>query len=162
VVHSHPGAERWASANLSRAGYRTYLPLYAVRVRDPVLPTQTRIVERPLFPSYLFVSMQRGDPWTPIRYAQGVHAVLMSDGRPHLVAAAILEALQAGDAARRMVDAPGASWAAGAPCTVRDGAFAGIPAAVVAAGQHVVRIALMMFGTVREVEVEASALVARE
>jgi transcription antitermination factor NusG len=83
-----------------------YLPLYAVRVRDRVHRTLTRIVHRPLFTGYLLVILGPTDAWTPITNTQGVARLLMSEAeKPHVVRAGAVEALQRFDASRATPDA---------------------------------------------------------
>jgi transcriptional antiterminator RfaH len=162
VVHTHPQAERWATSNITRLGYRTFLPLYAVLVRDPVLHTRTRTAMRPLFPRYLFVHLEDGTPWVPIRYAPGVSDLLMADGKPAHAPEAAISALEATVASRRTLMAPGPVWAAGDASRVVLGPFQGMDAVVIAAGRKTARIALVMLGALREVTVRCNALATRE
>src|SRR5215472_3813259 len=99
VIATHPQAEDWACANLRRMGYRTYLPLYAARVRDPILRTLSRIVHRPLFTSYAFVWLDGGQ-WRPIRNAYGVRILLMDGEIPAYALLSDVEGLQTGEMAR--------------------------------------------------------------
>ena len=164
VVHTHPQAERWACDGLNRAGYRTFLPLYAAKRRDPVLRTMTRLVELPLFTSYAFVLLGQHDPWVPIRYTPGVHSLLMSGGLPNIAARASIEALEASQELRRSIAPPNALWAPGMPCSPAVGSpFAGHHAVVteILPGNRA-RIAIMMFGELRQVSVDVNSLVARE
>ena len=163
VIHTHPQAERWACDGLNRAGYRTFLPLYAAKRRDPVLRTMTRLVELPLFTSYAFVLLGQHDPWVPIRYTPGVHSLLMSGGQPNIAARASIEALEASQELRRTLTPPGSPWRPGAPCQPSDGPFQGLPAVVteILPGNRA-RIAIMMFGELRRVSVDVNSLVARE
>ena len=164
VIHTHPQAERWACDGLNRAGYRTFLPLYAAKRRDPVLRTMTRLVELPLFTSYAFVLLGQHDPWVPIRYTPGVHSLLMSGGQPNIAARASIEALEASQELRRSIAPPNASWAPGMPCSPAVGSpFAGHHAVVteILPGNRA-RIAIMMFGELRQVSVDVSSLVARD
>src|SRR4051812_40177984 len=71
VCQSHPQAERWALANLSRQGFDAYLPLHTVQRRDRVVPTLFHPVSVPLFTSYLFVAIQ-SPYWAPIQHTLGV------------------------------------------------------------------------------------------
>lgn len=158
VVQSHPGAERWAAANILRAGYPVYLPLHAVTRRDRVLRTLTHRVEAPLFVGYLFAEMDAGSPWTPIRYSRGVLRVLMTDGKPGHVDAGVLATLQASEAARRIVMAPNAPYAAGEAVSVRTGPLSGHHGVVVrTAASHAV-VALLLMGRLVEASVRLDAL----
>ena len=162
VIHTHPQAERWACDGLNRAGYRTFLPLYTAKRRDPVLRTMTRSVELPLFTSYAFVLLDQHDPWVPIRYTPGVHSLLMSGGQPNIAAMASIEALEASQELRRSIAPPGASWVPGMPCSPGNGVFTGHPAVVVSVDRGTAKVAIMMFGELRTVSIDVSSLVARE
>ena len=162
VIHTHPQADRWACDGLNRAGYRTFLPLYAAKRRDPVLRTMTRLVELPLFTSYAFVLLGQHDPWVPIRYTPGVHSLLMSGGLPNIAARASIEALEASQELRRSIAPPGSLWRPGMPCSLATGAFTGHPAVVIEVERQIAKVAIVMFGELRQVSVDVNSLVARE
>jgi transcription antitermination factor NusG len=161
VVHTHPQAERWAAQNLQRQGYAAYLPTHTVRIRDRTIPTLTRPVERPLFTSYLFVAVPL-TLWGPIRHTLGVRSLLMSGEKPYLLPEAVWNALQAGEALRRAIAPPGASWAPGTPCSPGNGVFTGHPAVVISVDRGKAIIAMLLFGELRQVSVDVNSLVARE
>jgi len=159
VAATQPQAERWAQTNLARRGYLTYLPLLAVQRRDRATHRMMHTVHIPLFPGYLFMQLATSDPWTPIRYAPGVANLLMAAGRPEQVRPGLVEALQAGDSARRSIAPPAATWTPGAPCKLADGRFNGCEAVVIhAAPIGNIRVALLMFGALREIDVPAEWL----
>ena len=162
VASTHPQAERWAQSNLNRVGYQTYLPLYAARVRDRVTRSMTHIVERPLFPGYLFAWWNEREGWSQIKAAPGVKSLVGTNGRPDMVRAGTVEALQAGDNARRIPLPPGALWAAGDACTPAHGPFLGLPAAVVAVEGQIATIAVMMLGALRRVQIPVEHLSRRD
>jgi transcriptional antiterminator RfaH len=153
VCQTHPQAERWAAENLRRQGYAHYLPLIRVRRRDPVLRTLTRQVDVPLFANYLFVALGSRDPWTPVTNTRGVARLLMDQGRPATVATPIVEALQAGEDARRSIQQPGDAWQPGAPCKLASGAFDGHDAVVTKLLARGVRVAVLCFGAMQEITV---------
>jgi transcription antitermination factor NusG len=156
VIHTHPQAERWATSNLQRRGYRTFLPLCLIRRRDRITPTLTRIVEVPLFARYAFVEVS--GPWTPIRYCQGVHDLLMTDGHPGIVANAAIEALQAVQA----LPAPPTPWEPGTPVALSAGPMRGHDAVVLDThGEHAT-LAVLLFGALRQVSAPVAWLVERQ
>ena len=57
VVQTQANAEHKAVAHLGRQGFTTYLPRYLKRRRHA---RRVDIVPRPLFPRYLFVSIDVG------------------------------------------------------------------------------------------------------
>ena len=162
VIHTHPQAERWACANLNRAGYRTFLPLHLVKRRDPVTRSMTRLVEVPLFVSYAFVSLAPTDPWVPIRYTPGVHSLLMSGGKPNINATVVVEGLRAVLGRPAPIEPPDAIRRAGAAVAVGNGPLAGHQAVVVSVAGNRAMIALLLFGELRTVSVDVTSLVARE
>jgi len=161
VCQTHPQAEHWAAENLRRQGYTHYLPLIRVRRRDPVLRTLTRQVDVPLFQGYIFVALGPRDPWTPVTNTRGVARLLMDQGRPATVATPIVEALQAGEDARRSIQQPGAAWQPGAPCKLAAGAFDGHDAVVIELRPRGVRVAVLCFGAMQEITVPQHWLEAR-
>jgi transcriptional antiterminator RfaH len=158
VVHTHPSREKWASENLTRAGYETYLPLYATLAGKP-----RQLVERPLFPGYLFLGLETGQGWVAAWHTPGVHKLCMFAGRPGIAPTAAVEALQAGESARRCLPPPGSLWRPGAPCRLANGSpLDGIDAVVISVTAAHARVHVLMFGELREVAVRAECLVARK
>ena len=161
VACTHPQAETWASVNLQRRGYRTYLPLYAAKRRDPVLRTVTRIVQRPLFAGYLFVHYDSRDPRRPIRETPGVRDVIRCGSEIQWVRPGAVEAVQAALAVAAGKLPLSLKWAPGMACSPAVGALAGWPAVVTQVGHDMATIAVMMLGHLREVAVQLDALVPR-
>lgn len=70
VVQTHPHAEQKAAAHLMRQGYAIYLPRYLKRRRHA---RRVETVPAPLFPRYLFVTIDRmTQHWRSIRSTVGV------------------------------------------------------------------------------------------
>lgn len=158
VACTHPQAETWANLNLQRRGYRTYLPLYAAKRRDPVTHTLTRIVQRPLFAGYLFCWYDSRDPRRPIRETPGVRDVIRCGSEIQWVRPGVLEAVQASQAERAVYRQPSAILAPGTPVAVSKGALAGWPAVVTQVGHDMATVAVMMLGHLREVAVQLNAI----
>jgi transcriptional antiterminator RfaH len=160
VVHTHPASERWAAENLNRAGYETYLPLHAT------LSTKQHkryVVHRPLFTGYVFLGLSPGQGWVAARYAPGVHKLCMSGGVPNRVPDGALEALRAGDEARRLLPSASDTWRPGAACRLANGSpLDGIDAVVRSVEGDSARVHVLMFGELREVVVRAECLMARK
>jgi len=80
VVRTHPNGELKAFNNILRQGFDAYLPRYLKKRRHA---RQTNIVQKPLFPGYLFVTM---DPdtarWRTLNSAFGVSELICHSGRP--------------------------------------------------------------------------------
>ena len=158
---THPQAELWAAANLSRQGFRPYVPMLAVTRRDRVLPTLTRRISVPMFRSYVFVELA-DDHWAPIRHTQGISRVLTCNGKPSIVARATVEAVRAAEALAAVRQQQETSqWAPGAPCSLATGAFYGLPAVVTAVAGSQAVIAIMMLGQLRSLSVPTDCLTTR-
>lgn len=161
VAYTHSQAERWAEAGLRRAGYETYLPLAITRRRDNAIRSLWHRVEVPAYPRYLFVVLS--GPWTPIRYCPGVADLVWQEpGKPGTVPDAAVEALRAAEAERAASPPPNATWAPGAAVALSDGPLAGHPAVVLSVSRETARIAVLLFGELRQVSSHVSNLTARD
>lgn len=124
VVHTQPMAEQRAAANLVRQGYETYLPLYRRRRSHA---RRVELVERPLFPRYLFVRFDPGaDRWRPILGTFGVSGLIRIGDMPVPVPGGIVDALRANQAAQAFDDtiSPVRKLGVGAHIRVLAGPFA--------------------------------------
>ena len=157
VVFTHSQAERWAVQNLQRQGYPAYVPLVTIRRRDRVLRSLWHDVEVPLFPRYAFVVA--GSHWSPIRGTAGVAQLLVdAAGKPYLLRAGLVEALQEGESLRRYPPSgPPALWAPGMACRASVGGVE-LRGAVTRVVKRVAYVAAVMFGEVREIVIDLSAL----
>lgn len=91
VVRSHPHKEAYAAANLRKQGFRPFVPLIRKTVRHA---RRMRTVMAPLFPRYLFVSMDLGrDRWRSVRGTFGVASLVMAGEQPQPVLSGIVEHL---------------------------------------------------------------------
>ncbi len=92
VVQTHPHAEAKAAAHLERQGFSTYLPRYLKRRRHA---RRIEIVPVPLFPSYLFVTIDMlRQRWRSIQSTIGVSRLVCSGEEPAVLPAAVLDELQ--------------------------------------------------------------------
>lgn len=82
VVRTNPNCETKAAANLSRAGYGPYVPVWRREKQHRRTKQWTETV-RPLMTGYLFVEMPHGPlDWFTLRACQGVKGVLgVTDAR---------------------------------------------------------------------------------
>jgi transcriptional antiterminator RfaH len=92
VVQTQPHAEGKAMGHLIRQGFATYLPRYLKRRRHA---RKVETVAAPLFPRYLFVSvdmeMQR---WRSIHSTTGVSRLVCNGDEPAQVPPAVVAELQ--------------------------------------------------------------------
>ena len=163
VIATYAQAERRAAHCLTQQGFHVYLPMLVVQRRDRHTPTLLHRLEQPLFPAYLFVQLDLRDPWGPIRNTPGVFRLLTNaDNMPDPVPEAVILAVQAGDAIRRLPTPDTPLLRPGAPVTCLYGPFQGREAVVISAAANTVRVALLMMGAIREVVVPVQILGARD
>jgi transcription antitermination factor NusG len=163
VCYTHPGAERWANDNLTRAGYRTFLPLATVTRRDRVLRSLRHTIQIPLFPRYLFIQHDNPDLWRPIRETPGVHSVLQCANRMQYARAGAVEAVEAALAlAAASPPRETAQWAPGDAVALAAGPFVGHPAVVLSVRRDTAHVSVMLFGALRQVQAPVAWLTARD
>jgi transcription antitermination factor NusG len=80
VVQSRPHKELYAAGNLERQGFYPFVPQLRKTVRHA---RRTRTILAPLFPRYLFVSLDLSrDRWRSVRGTFGVSCMVMDGDRP--------------------------------------------------------------------------------
>ena len=93
AVATHPNAEGRAVQNLKRQGYECYCPRTRVSRRHA---RRIQTVERPFFPGYLFVRLDRTrDQWRPIMHSRGVRTVVRFGEELGIVPRGVIESLLA-------------------------------------------------------------------
>lgn len=91
AVNIRPQCERLAVANLERQGFRSFLPVHLKSIRHA---RQFRKVVAPLFPGYLFVTLDlRRDRWRAVNSTYGVTTLVMSGEQPGRVPPGVVETL---------------------------------------------------------------------
>lgn len=153
--------EAFAQIQLQHQGYGVFLPLERRTVRHA---RRTRQVLRPLFPNYLFVRVEPGQPRRPIAHTVGVRAVLRGDsGRwLELPAAAVAEierrVAAGGGAVETQAASTAASYAPDQALGVTRGPFAGLRGLFVRSEKDRVFLLMQLLGEVRELEVQADCV----
>src|SRR5215470_1526757 len=80
VAYTDVKGEQRARMGLAAKGFAVHLPIYLREVRHA---RRVKVVERPLFPRYLFVGFDiNRDPWTEVRRTDGVDRLLSHDEIP--------------------------------------------------------------------------------
>jgi transcriptional antiterminator RfaH len=122
VVQTHPHAEGKASIHLHRQGFVSYFPRYLKLSRHA---RRVEKVAAPLFPRYLFVSVECATQrWLSIDSTFGVVRLVRSGGRPASVPHHVIEALTHREDADGFVElAPRPRFAPGDKLRVSSGAF---------------------------------------
>jgi transcription antitermination factor NusG len=145
-------AEQQAVDGIREQGFWTYLPLIAATRRD-------RYVEIPLFPGYGFAAFDRdADPWGAINYTRGVMGLISSAGKPTACPPGAVEALMAGEGARRSQTPCAGILRPLEAVSVVAGPFRGHPGQVVAVNGARAVVTLMAFGGLINVHVAVADL----
>jgi transcriptional antiterminator RfaH len=122
VVHTHTHAENKAEANLARQGFATYLPRYQKRRRHA---RRVETVNAPLFPRYLFVSVDLvSQRWRSIYSTFGVARVICNGDDPAPVPDFVIDGLRRHEDDDGLVQLTRRRFEAGAWVRIMDGAFA--------------------------------------
>jgi transcriptional antiterminator RfaH len=122
VVQTQPRAELKAQEHLRRQGFKTYLPRLIKARRHA---RKVEMVSRPLFPSYLFVSIDTtNQPWRAIRSTIGVTALVGSTDGPSPLQEGIVETLRESEGMDGFFHPSAAAFSPGAAIRVIDGLFA--------------------------------------
>ncbi len=101
VVQTHPNGEIKAALNLRRQNFSIYLPQYLKLRRHA---RRRDWVRAPLFPRYLFVSLDLGaDRWSAVRSTMGVSHLICNGNDPVPVPDAIIGAIRAREDAQGIV-----------------------------------------------------------
>jgi len=126
VVQTLPQAEAKAKRHLINQGFTTYLPFYRRRVRHA---RRNDVVQRPLFPGYLFVQL---DPdlqrWRSINGTVGVRRILTEGDRPRSVPDCVVEEILARQDETGAVKLLSPAFAPGQPVRLLAGPFADVAA----------------------------------
>ena len=101
VVQTQANSETKAALNLVRQGYEIYMPRYLKRRRHA---RRADFVARPLFPRYLFVSMDIATQrWRSIQSTFGISHLVTNGNEPAVVPHEIVSALKAREDAKGFV-----------------------------------------------------------
>jgi transcriptional antiterminator RfaH len=121
-VQTQVNSEEKARANLEQQGYNCFLPRYKKTISHA---RKKQLVLRPLFPRYLFVSLDLTvDRWRAIRSTVGVSTMIMNGDVPSHVTKGLIEGLiERCDEQGLIVLATPASFAKGERVKIISGAF---------------------------------------
>ena len=122
VVRTKTGAEERAVWHLKNQGFEAYLPRYRKQIRHA---RKTQTVLRPLFPGYVFVSMDIGKQrWRAINGTMGVISLVQFGDEPRPIPAAMVDAIRMREDGAGAIDVAPAGLKKGDRVRVREGAFA--------------------------------------
>ncbi len=104
VVHTRPNGELRAAHNLERQGFQTYLARYMKERRHA---RKVERIQRPLFPRYVFVSLDtHTDRWRSILGTFGVEYLVSNGDTPTPIPDAIVEEIREHEDERGLVVLP--------------------------------------------------------
>jgi transcriptional antiterminator RfaH len=122
VVQTRPHAERKAAEHLVRQGFEAYLPRFLKRRRHA---RRVEKVAAPLFPRYLFVSVDvTTQRWLSIRSTIGVATLVCNGNVPAEIPEAVIQGLRAREMSGLVTLEQRRRFTLGDPVRVIDGAFA--------------------------------------
>ncbi len=102
VAYTHVGAENLAEGHLARQGFEAYLPRYVKQVRHA---RKSRAVKAPLFPRYIFVSIDlETQRWRAINGTQGISHLVAMGSRPNAVPDGVVEEIQCREGDDRLIE----------------------------------------------------------
>lgn len=158
VIHTHAHGESRALAHLERQGYEAWLPVCR-KIRRHA--GRREVVLRPLFPRYLFVSVDmEEEPWRAILSTRGVHALISDAGRPTPLDEGIVEALRSRAGEDGIFDLRPDALKAGTKVRIAAGPFADLEGIFQATTDSArVQVLLTLMGravrvTVSEIDIE--------
>lgn len=124
VIYTKPRQEQRALTNLEQQGYQCYLPMYNL---EKLSRGRLNEVEEPLFPRYLFISLDAsryGQNWAPIRSTWGVSGLVTFGSTPAKIDATLIDFLHQQQDCLRVE--PARLFHQGERLLVSEGPFAGL------------------------------------
>lgn len=149
VIYTNIKCEFRANMGLKAKGFETFLPYIRKRIRHA---RYTQVVDRPLFPRYLFVrfDVERDEWFHPIKSTDGVEDLIRNDNIPVRIRdeemAPVLAAQRAGDfdLTLKRNQKVASDYEPGELARISDGPFTGFNATVVAAMPEKNRVEVML------------------
>ncbi len=121
VVRAKSREEERAAWHLGNQGFETYLPRYKKTIRHA---RKTQHVLRPLFPGYLFVSMDSSQKrWRSINGTVGVQSLVEFGGGPMPINEIVIDAIRDRENGDGIVSLAPQGLQKGDAIRVREGAF---------------------------------------
>jgi transcriptional antiterminator RfaH len=121
VVRTQPRAEQRAAQQLRQQGFEVYLPRYQKRRRHA---RRVDMVAAPLFPRYLFVSLDlEHQRWRAVQSTIGVSHLVCNGDEPAPLSSAVVQEIRSREDARGFVSLAIPRFAQGEKVRVTDGAF---------------------------------------
>ena len=161
AVVSKPNSEKGALEQLRKQGYGTFLPMCLVRKSHA---GKADLVQRPLFPRYLFVGLDSGQPFRPILNTPGVaHVLRDACGNATRIPAGVLQRIwdrcdRDGGVVNLVPEVRTMRWASGQRLKIVEGPLSGLEGLFVASSKERVRVLIELFGRSSEAELPIDAI----
>ena len=158
AVYTKACRESLAEEHLRRQGYEVYYP----RIRELCRRRgRWELAIKPLFPRYLFVSVDRDDgSLAPVRSTRGVIDLVRFAGVPKILPHELIASIKAGEALGEGVHLGRSCLRAGDQVEIVEGPFAGLQGLLEAeSGEERVIILLRLLGRDTRVAVERDVIV---
>jgi transcriptional antiterminator RfaH len=161
LIYTKPRQEQTAQTQLTRQGYRVYLPMIEQHRRRG--GKRIHVIE-PLFPRYLFIHLDTcTDDWGPIRSTIGVSLLVRFGQAPASAPDALIDLLRARESASGLHVVSGPDFKSGQPVRVSYGVMQGYEGIFVAAnGRERVLVLLDILGRKVRASVDPDQLQAAE
>lgn len=158
IALTEPSRENTAAAGLVGRRFVCYAPTIKKSVWTKT--RKRRLVERPMFPGYLFVQLQLGnEPWDYVRSVPGVRDFLKTMGRPVTVPAMAIEKIKLKEGELLLPPKERADYWKGRQVEVMQGPFATFLGPIERmSGNDRVKVMLDMFGRGVEVDLHESEI----
>jgi len=165
VVQTHPKCEKMAVRDLAEKGFTAFLPM--VTVRRPMKPRellsrkmrretqQTKLVDVPFFPGYLFVQFCRtAHDWHEIAYAEGVKTLVPGNIRPHAVPLGEVETILGATDERHKIAQTFPPISVNARLKITEGPFADHTGVCLWSDEARVRVLMLIMNELRPVDID--------
>jgi transcriptional antiterminator RfaH len=157
VIRTKPRQEQRALSNLQNQGYQCYLPMIAI---EKLGRERLNIIEEPLFPRYLFISLDAsryGQNWSPIRSTWGVSGLVSFGSEPAKINSGLIDLLRQQE--QGLSDDPQRLFSAGESLLVAEGPFAGLQAIYqMASGENRAMVLIEVMGKSAQMQISPSSL----
>jgi transcriptional antiterminator RfaH len=157
VIHTKPRQEQRALSNLQQQGYHCYLPMIAI---EKLSRERLHVIEEPLFPRYLFISLDAGrygQNWSPIRSTWGVSGLVSFGSEPAKINSVLIDLLRQQE--QGLSVGPQRLFSAGESLLVADGPFAGLQAVYqMASGENRAMVLIELMGKSAQMQIAPASL----
>jgi transcriptional antiterminator RfaH len=134
AIYTKPNQESIAVCNIARQGYESYCPMI---MRRGSQARRREMVQRPLFPSYVFVRLRADKPqWRPLLSTRGVLTVVRFNNRLGFMPEGLVEQLRGYEASSQLQQFNAPRFEPGTEVKVAEGPFQSFIAKVLSADER--------------------------